>query len=182
MTIKDDYEAELAARMDRRNRTGMMYVGIDSGMLTFADVSWYWVVAAPDGVADGALNHYDALCKQMDGARARVGRRSFTVSTGWGDGEYPIYWQNDENGDVRRLEADFCGDGMGGNELVYKTRLHIPKPLDDFSVNFLVGDPCGGDQRGLGALPVGDWECWINWRKEEKWSRVVQAGITRIYP
>lgn len=85
------------------------YCGVDSGQLLIADPCYLKDWRAGDYVPErGADNDYSLACEttQNENMGGEVGRIGVAVSTGYGDGEYPVV-AHYKDGRVQKITITF---------------------------------------------------------------------------
>jgi hypothetical protein len=95
-------------------RTLIGHVGVDTAQLVITDPSYLDAWDHSDTAAGVELNDYpysragaSLCCGTEDGAGILDGGLAAAVSTGYGDGLYPVYVEYDDSGRVARVIVEF---------------------------------------------------------------------------
>ena len=86
------------------------YMSVDAGLCWVGDPCYIMGSDASHGVGD-----WDAFCDSLTdkGHSEPLGEGvGFAVTTGYGDGSYPVYIEKD-NGRVKSITVDFMEEGEG---------------------------------------------------------------------
>ena len=85
---------------------------VDSGQILLVDPCY--LNAWKDGEADDKQSHYGQCCDLTLGSKgggqiliSNIAGTGVVTSTGWGDGNYPVYAEYNEEGRVARVTIDF---------------------------------------------------------------------------